>query len=228
METASERSAPRCFPARCCGRRDFLRAAAASVGTLLPLPALAQAQPVVIRALTGEVLVNGRRVDPASRLAVGDTVYTLRGAALSFTIGTDAFFLREQTEVRLEPNRARETAINALRILTGALGATFGRGAQRNLIARTVTIGIRGTGVYVETGTEETYACTCFGSTELATGDAKMMERIPLSSVNHVARRIARGSSQAVAAPFERHTNAEIATLEALVGRPNPFPAAAK
>lgn len=209
------------------GRRHFLCGAAAlGAGSLLPISSRAQA--ASIHELAGQVLVNGRVATLATAIRAGDTVYTTRGASIWFTAGGDAFFLRQETELRLEPRRVGESAIDALRILTGALGATFGRGAQRNILARTATIGIRGTGVYIETQPEETYACTCFGTTELLTGDARMMERIPVSTVNHLARRVARGSASALPAPFERHTNAEIARLESLAGRPDPFPPAAR
>jgi hypothetical protein len=109
----------------------------------------------------------------------------------------------------------------------GALGATFARGRERDLVARTVTIGIRGTGVYVETQADETYACTCFGATELkSTADASMMENVAVVTANHVARRIYRDprmGMRVAQASFERHTNAEIAALESLAGRENPF-----
>lgn len=209
------------------GRRHFLCAAAA-LGTGALLPIGVGAQTASIREISGQVLVGGRLATLATPIRAGDTVYTTRGASIWFTAGADAFFLRPETELRLEPRRVGESAIHALRLLTGALGATFERGVERSVVARTATIGIRGTGVYIETQPEETYACTCFGTTELLTGDARMMERVPVSTVNHLARRIVRGSSSALPAAFERHTNAEMSRLESLAGRPDPFPPAAK
>src|SRR3972149_78080 len=82
------------------------------------------------------------------------------------------------------------------------------QGAERRLVARTVTIGIRGTGVYVETAPEVTYACTCFGATELKTPqDEKMMERVVVGAGNHFARRVHRDPHMGMRieqAPFER------------------------
>jgi hypothetical protein len=210
----------RCLPAYF-GRRAFLRRAAAlGAGALLPLNALAQV--AAVRELSGTVLVNGRDATPATLIRAGDTVYTTRGASLWFTLGGDAYFLRAQTELRLEPARVGESALNALRLLTGALGATFARGVRRSVITPTATIGIRGTGVYIEAGRDETYACTCFGSTELMSSDERMMERVPVTTVNHLARRIPRQGNH-VEAPFERHTNEEMARLERYAGRPDPF-----
>lgn len=205
------------------GRRTFLGCAATlAAGALVPLTA--SAQPAPIRELSGRVLINGREATFASAIRAGDTVYTTHGASIWFTLGGAAFFLRPEAELRLEPRHAGDTAINALRLLTGALGATFGRGTQRTIIARTATIGIRGTGVYIETQADQTYACTCFGTTELMAADNRMMERVPVSTVNHLARRIPRGSMQTLQAPFERHTNEEMAKLERYAGRPDPFP----
>ena len=214
------------FASHAFGRRAFLRGAAAlGAGALLPLDTRAQA--AQIHELTGEVRVNGERLARGGAIRAGDAIYTAAGAAVWFTLGGDSFFLRERSELRLEPRRAREEALGALRLLTGALGAAFARGAPRKVIARTATIGIRGTGVYVESAPEETYACTCFGSTELMTPGEKMMENVLVISGNHYARRILRDPKQGmrvVRAPFERHTSAEIARLEQLAGRPDPFP----
>ncbi len=203
------------------GRRAFLRSAAGlTAGALLPLQSGAQVAGV--RELSGNVLVNGRDVSVSTPIRAGDTLYATRGASLWFTVGGDAFFLRGETELRLEPARVGETAINALRLLTGALGATFARGARRSVIAPTATIGIRGTGVYVEARRDETYACTCFGSTEIMTPEDRMMERVPVTTVNHLARRIPRQGAH-VEAPFERHTSEEMTRLERYAGRPDPF-----
>ncbi|MGH8688091.1 MAG: hypothetical protein ACREVQ_10355, partial [Burkholderiales bacterium] len=84
----------------------------------------------------------------------------------------------------------------------------------------TSTIGIRGTGVYLEAAPAWTYACTCFGTTEISPLAGGSPAEV--ASRNHLARRIDR-DGRIVAVPFERHTSAEIARLESLVGRPNPF-----
>lgn len=206
-------------------RRKFLCGCAGLAGgALLPLPAGAQA--AAVRELSGSVLLNGRSMTPASAPVAGDSLFTGASGQVSFTIGGDAIFLRPGSELRLVA-RARETLVNGLRLVTGRMGATFGRGGARSVIARTVTIGIRGTGVYVETTPEETYACTCFGATELTSNaDGSMMERVAVSARNHEARRIYRDPQmgmRVVEAGFERHTNEEMTRLEALAGRPNPF-----
>lgn len=204
-------------------RRRFLSGSAAlASGALLPLPAAAQAPWGTIQELSGEVLLNGAPMARNSAIGAGQTIRTGADGRIWFSIAGDVYFLRPGSELRLRPGGARETVVEALRLVSGALGGTFGRGPRRTVVAATATIGIRGTGIYVEASPEETYACTCFGSTELlSTATGTMMASIPLNAERHVARRIT--PSAVIPAPFERHTSEEIARLERMAGRPNPF-----
>jgi hypothetical protein len=198
-------------------RRHFL---AGGLGTaLLPLPAYAQAQWGVVRDLIGDVTLNGFPVTRQTALQPGQTLVTGRDGNIRFTIGSDAFFLRPNSRLRLDGSRPSEPIADFFRLVTGALGATFQRGMQRSIVTPTSTIGIRGTGVYIESGQGFTYACTCFGTTEV-NGSAN--ERVSVSAQRHEARLIRTGMPIARAS-FERHADEEIAALEALVGRPDPF-----
>jgi hypothetical protein len=208
-------------------RRSFLAAAAALPGVLLPLPSRAQARWGSVHELSGEVFLNGAPMAPNAAIQAGQTVSTGANGSVWFSVAGDAYFLRPRSELRLQSSSFRESLIDVLRLASGAIGATFLRGGPRRLVANTVTVGIRGTGIYVETGAAETYACTCFGATELRSVEGgAMMENVLVSAQNHLARRVFRDPAagmRIVQAPFERHTNAEIARLERLVGRPNPF-----
>ncbi len=202
-------------------RRRFLaEGAALGAGALLPLPAAAQWG--VVHELSGEVLLNGERMARNSAVRAGQTITTGRDGQIWLSVAGDAYFLRPGSELRLRPGGVRDTVIEALRLVTGALGATFARGAPRRVYAHTVTIGIRGTGIYVETTPQDTYACTCFGSTELmSVSTGTMMQAVAVTTQYHMARRVS--AERVVPAPFERHTNEEIIRLERLAGRPNPF-----
>ena len=197
-------------------RRQFLAAAGS---TLLPLPASAQSRIGVIRELSGDVTLNGFAATRQSALQAGNSIVTGADGRVRFTIGNDAFFLRPNSRMRLDASQPAEAFIDFLRLVTGAFGATFERGLRRSIVTPTSTIGIRGTGVYVEADAGWTYACTCFGTTEVS---SSMKENFVVSAHNHQARLIRAG------VPIERvamvrHTNEEMAALEALVGRPNPF-----
>ena len=203
-------------------RRDFLIA-----GALLPLPAAAQVPFGIVRELAGDVTLNDFPLARNSALQAGQTIRTGADGRVWFSIGADAYFLRPNSTLRLDASRPSEPFIDFLRLVSGALGATFARGMRRTLIAPTATIGIRGTGVYLEASPDVCYFCTCFGSTEILTAPSgNMMESVAVSTENHQARMIHReamSGTRIVRAGFERHTNEEIARLESLVGRPNPF-----
>ncbi|HEX6265520.1 MAG TPA: hypothetical protein VFZ81_01350 [Burkholderiales bacterium] len=199
-------------------RRRFVRnSGALAAGALLPLPAAAQARLGTVHELAGRVLLNGRPMARNSAIQPGQTITTGSDGRIWFTLAGDAFFLRPGSELRLSPS-VRDTVIEALRLVTGALGATFRRGAQRSVFAQSVTIGIRGTGIYVQTAPEATYVCTCFGATELdSTADNAAVR------ADHHAARWIRADRRIVDAAMENHTDEEISRLERLAGRPYPF-----
>jgi len=201
-------------------RRHFI---AGLGGVLVPLPALSQERWGVVREVSGEVTVNGFAVTRQTALRGGRTLRTGPDGRITFTIGNDAYFLRPNSRLHLDTSRPSDPFVNFLRLLTGALGGTFERGNARTVSTPTSTIGIRGTGVYVEAGTDWTYACTCFGTTDItATPAGTTAYSASVSADNHQAR-LLRAGMPIVRVGFERHTSEEIAALEALVGRPNPF-----
>ena len=205
-------------------RRGFLLTVA---GAALPLAARAQAAWGVVRELRGNVTLNDVPLRRDSALQAGQTIATGADGRVWFSIGADAYFLRPNSRMRLDNAKAGEPIIDFLRLVTGALGATFARGMRRTLLTPTATIGIRGTGVYLEAAPDVAYFCTCFGATEILTApNGNMMENVAVTTQNHQARRIHReamSGMRILPAPFQGHTNEEIAHLEALVGRPNPF-----
>jgi hypothetical protein len=204
-------------------RRRFVKNSAAfGAGMLLPLPATSQTPWGTVHELTGRVLLNGRPMSRDSAIRPGQTITTESDGHIWFTLAGDAFFLRPGSELRLSPS-VRDSLIEALRLVTGALGATFRRGADRNIFAQTVTIGIRGTGIYVQTAPDATYVCTCFGATELSRLSAGDTTRV--SATHHAGRVIQRGDSaiQEAEMSLMPHTDEEMSRLERLAGRPYPF-----
>lgn len=197
-------------------RRRFLLTAS------IALPARAFAEPPLgmVRQLSGEAYLSGHRMARNTALQPGQTVDTGPDGELWFTVGEDAFLVRPNSRVRLEATPAGSSVLNFLRLVSGGLGATFSPGKPRTLVTPTATIGIRGTGVYLEATPRWTYACTCFGTTRIA--PLQKADALDVASRKHSARRIDRDGT-VLEVPFERHTSEEIARLESLVGRPNPF-----
>jgi hypothetical protein len=203
-------------------RRHFVKnSAVLGAGVLLPLPASAQVPMGTVHELAGRVLLNGRPMAMNSVVQPGQTITTGSDGRIWFTLAGDAFFLRPGSELRLAPS-LRDNVVETLRLVTGALGATFRRGAQRSVVAQTVTIGIRGTGIYVETTDEATYTCACFGTVAVDV-DAAAGNTETVRAQHHVARWVRRADRRIVEAPMQNHTDEEISRLERLAGRPYPF-----
>lgn len=206
-------------------RRQFILSSAAFASAawwLNPQLALAQGVGNLIE-LTGDVLVNGRRLTPDGVIQTGDRVQSGPGSTCGFTIGRDAFLLRPNTDLTITRGASLFIADGA-RMLTGAMASVFGRSAKpRNITAPTVTAGIRGTGFYVEVRPDATYFCTCFGSINLA---AAAGETELVNSTRHAARRILANPTAGraiVTAPFENHEDAELERLALLVGQRAPW-----
>jgi len=202
-------------------RRHFLRGCAAGVsGLLLPLDVLAANDQV--HDLRGKVSINGQQATYKSEIKPGDKIVTGSDGHFVFVMGgTDAIMVRSRSEIVIE----RYDDQGLLRLITGALGAVFGRGRRRQIVAQNVTAGIRGTGVYLETRGDGTYFCTCWGSVDLASaGDPR--DREIVSSTNHLPRLISRDpvdGTRFQPAPFETHTDEEMDILMKCVGLRSPI-----
>jgi hypothetical protein len=184
-----------------------------------------------IQEMKGEVLVNNAPTKPGAIVSPGDVVSTGPNGYVVFVIGQDAYFLRANSRVQVSGEAASKSAsgevkaavVKALNLLSGKMLGTFGKGEKR-ISTPTVTIGIRGTAVYVEAEPARSYVCTCYGETVLEAKDSKATETI--RATYHDAPRYvyAAGAPQAItAAPVINHSDAELKMLEALLGRSPPF-----
>jgi len=200
------------------GRRRFLQGAAA---LLLVREALAAGtlEKGVYR-VHGQARVNDVPARPGMVVKPGDAVVTGERSQIIFVVDRDAFLLRENA--RLEVGSAAATVF---RIVTGALLSVFQPGARKTLHAQNATIGIRGTGVYVESGAERTYVCTCYGEAELTPlADPGAGETVRTRHHEQPRYILPKGAPQMMLkAPVINHTDAELAMLESLVGRSVPF-----
>lgn len=206
-------------------RRQFLcsTAALATAATWLsPERAFAQGATNIIE-LNGDVLVNGRRIGPDAIIQTGDRIQSGPASTLGFTLDRDAFLVRPNSELSLSRGASLFVA-DGLRLFSGALLSVFGRSNRaRQVIAPTVTAGIRGTGFYVETRPESTYFCTCFGVIDLTAANGA---RETVIATHHSARRVLAadpGGATIVNASMENHEDAELDQLATLVGQRTPW-----
>lgn len=168
----------------------------------------------------GDARINGAPAKAGMDVNPGDTVTTARGAEIVFVIQRDAFLLRADS--RLEVGSA---AADVFRIFTGALLSVYQPGVPKTLQARTATIGIRGTALYVDSGVDRTYVCTCYGEAQLVPlGEPEAAEVVKTRHHDQPRYVMAKGAPQMIMrAPVLDHTDAELMLLESLVGRSVPF-----
>ncbi|MGA0031862.1 MAG: hypothetical protein ACO3IW_07850 [Burkholderiales bacterium] len=210
-------------------RRRWLRGAAAAAmaaaGMLQLRAALAAGSlPPGVARIKGDVRINGKPAEPGQRVATGDLIVTGRGAELVFVVERDAFLLRADSRLEFG-SKAAGAAASALRILTGALLSVFESGKRRQIHTATATIGIRGTGIYVETEARRTYACTCYGEAVLTpVDDPGAAETVRTKRHDQPRYIYGKGMPNMMkAAPVINHTDVELQMLETLVGRKVPF-----
>jgi hypothetical protein len=178
-----------------------------------------------LHKIRGEVTVNFKLAKEGQLILPGDTIVTGANSEAIYVIGQDAFMQRELSTVSF----GGEAAANFMRVVTGKILSVFGKGA-RSIQVSTATIGIRGTGCYIEaegTGTKaRTYFCLCYGSVEL-TPTAAPQESESYSTRHHekpmYIHNDMKMAKMMVPAGVINHSDAELEMLETLVGRTPPF-----
>jgi hypothetical protein len=173
-----------------------------------------------LRDFKGTVAVNGAAPRIGMLIRPGDSVSTGRDSEAIYVIGDNAFLQRGESSVIFG-----DAASSFFRIVTGKLLSVFGKG-QKKLVVSTATIGIRGTGCYIESTPAQTYFCLCYGEAEVVPNAAP--ERAETIVTKHHDHPIIIGAdthSANMMAPAKviNHTDAELTLLESLIGRRPPF-----
>jgi hypothetical protein len=201
------------------GRRRFLAGSAALL-LMRDLLAAGAIEKGVYR-VAGDARINGRPAMAGMDVKTGDVVTTAAACQIVFVVNRDAFLLRGNARFEVGSGAAADV----FRIVTGALLSVFQPCVRKTLRAQNATIGIRGTGVYVESAADKTYVCTCYGEAELVpSGDPGAAETVRTRHHEQPRYILPKGAPQMMMkAPVVNHTDAELAMLESLVGRSPPF-----
>ena len=176
-----------------------------------------------VHSLQGSVTVNGVSVKAGAPVKRGDRVVTAKASKGIVVIDGDAFLLRENTNVEFKPGSA---TLDAIQLVSGRLLSVFSKKRDtRRLQVRVPvgTIGIRGTGMYLEAVESRTYFCLCYGEAEV---DGKNMQTQVVKTTHHESPLWLGENGDVMkveAAPFLNHTDDELIMLEALCGREPPF-----
>lgn len=179
-----------------------------------------------IYRIEGDVKINDAPADTKTIIKPGDTVSTGKGSEAVFVVGAHSMIVRANSKVIIE-KAPEDTSliVRGFQLLSGAL-LSVSRNSKARVRTRVATIGIRGTGFYVEAEDDRTYFCTCYGSTDVsATDDPESRETINARQHDKPVYILAQGEKgkRIRSAPFINHTDQELALIETLVGRTPPF-----
>lgn len=180
-----------------------------------------------IYGLSGQVTVNDQQATLATQIKPGDTVQTATNSEVVFVVNTHSMILRSDSKLLIEQQSESTGSliIGGLRMLSGKL-LSVSRNSPMRVTSSTATIGIRGTGFYIESDPERTYFCTCYGATEVqATADPSSREEILATHHDRPVYIVNDGGTGNNIRPagFINHTDQELALIETLVGRRTPF-----
>ena len=172
-----------------------------------------------VHKLTGNVSINGKPASVGMVVGSGDTIVTGPGSEAIYVINQDAFLQRESSSVSFSGLTA-----DVMRVLTGKILSVFGKG-QKKLQTATATIGIRGTGCYIESDEKRVYFCLCYGTADVVPdADPSHVERFETKHHDHpVYLHHDSSMPMMVDASVINHTDAELVLLESLVARWPPF-----
>ena len=177
-----------------------------------------------IYRLFGSVTVNGKEAGMRTVIGPNDTVETGKNSEIVFVVGGNSMILRSESRITMQGQKSETGSfiISALRILSGKI-LSVSRNKGMALRTPTATIGIRGTGFYIEAEPDLTYFCTCYGKTDLHLGHNHDEH---IEATHHNAFNITgktQKSMTMVASEVIGHTDDDLRLLEQYSGRKPPF-----
>jgi len=179
-----------------------------------------------IYRIEGQVLVDGQPATPDTQVAANSTVQTGKDSQVIYAVGETAHLQRSESQVTMETKEANSMVVSGLRVLTGRILSVFPTGKAVRMTTRNASIGIRGTGVYMESDPAQTYFCTCYGTADIASTSDPTSRETVISRHHNRPLYILTGEQPGQnirLAPFIDHTDQELMLIEALVGRTPPF-----
>jgi len=205
-------------------RREWLQwiaATGAAGASGLIAEALAKGDlPTGVNRLEGTATVNGNPARVGTPVVVGDKVATGAGSQAVIVVGSDAFLMRSGTTIEFRGNE--RGLLSEMLVASGRVLSVFSKKPVA-IKAASASIGIRGTGAYLEIYPDSVYFCLCYGD---ALVEGPGMAAKEVQTKHHEQPLVIRekgGIMTAEPGPFQNHTDAELIMLESLVGREPPF-----
>jgi hypothetical protein len=179
-----------------------------------------------INSVSGSATVNGSPAKAGTAVKAGDKVSTGASSTAVVVIGKDAFLFRGGTSVTFEESKSRAGVVDTVLVTTGKVLAVFAARIDEELIIKVphATIGVRGTGCYLEVLDARTYFCLCYG--EVAVSGTGVKQPTVIKTAHHespVWLDDSGGVMKVEKAGFVNHNDEELIMLEKLNGRAPPF-----
>ena len=172
-----------------------------------------------VHRLEGTATVAGKPAQVGTPVPLGARVATGADSRAVIVIGEDAYLLRANTVIEARGSRG---VVSDLLISTGRVLSVFSK-KPVEIKAAHATIGIRGTGAYIEVDPGSVYFCLCYGEA-LVQGAGMAPKAVKTTHHEQPLLLTADGGTmRAEPGPFRNHTDDELIMLEALVGREPPF-----
>lgn len=180
-----------------------------------------------IYRMTGRVTVDGKPADLNTLIRPGSTVETGPDSEVIFAVADNAFIMRANSRMVIEQSKTDTSILSGLNLLAGRMLSVFGKKKEPiQMRTRIASIGIRGTGVYLEADPDQTYFCTCYGVADVAANDDPQSRDTVVAKHHDRPLYILAGAPAGRnirPAPFINHTDQELMLVETLVGRTPPF-----
>ena len=172
-----------------------------------------------IARLEGTATVNGQPAKVGSPVKMGDRIETGAAGKAVVVLNRDAFLLHPKTIIEV---KGRDNVLTDMLVAGGRVLSVFSKKPVA-IKAAVATIGIRGTGAYIEVEPDGVYFCLCYG--EALVEGANMQAKTVKTTHHETPLRLSEknGAMTAEPAGFKGHTDDELVMLETLVGREPPF-----
>ena len=173
-----------------------------------------------VNRLEGTATVNGKPAKVGTPVEMGDRVATGPGSQAVIVLKGDAFLMRSQTVIEVQ---GRDGVLSSLLIGTGKVLSVFAK-KPVSVRAANATIGIRGTGAYLEVEAKSVYFCLCYGEADVAGPGMAGVRNVKTEHHEQpLTLREDGGVMRVEPGPFQNHSDDELILLESLVGRQPPF-----
>ena len=204
-------------------RRELLRfiatlGAAGASGYLRDVLAAGDLPPGLHR-LEGSATINGKPAKAGANVSLGDRIATGANSTAVVVQKGDAFLMRADTVIEIKGDNG---VLTDLLVASGRVLSVFAK-KPVTVKAAVATIGIRGTGAYLEVEKDSVYFCLCYGEAVI---EGPLMAPKTVKTTHHESPLLLSTTTPAMAAqpgPFRNHSDEELVMLEALVGREPPF-----